>query len=66
MMKVVPREYDQREKPVTYQDTVNDKGDWFVERRQSFAMPTIERERLANSKLDNRLPRPDLAFPAPF
>ena len=62
LMEVLPREYDELEKPVTYEDTHDTGTGWIVKRSQSFAMPTIERGRLIGSQLDDRLPPIDSAF----
>jgi hypothetical protein len=37
-------------------------GEWITTRRETFAMPTIERERLVNTKFHNRTPTIDEAF----
>jgi hypothetical protein len=39
-------------------------GEWITTRRDTFAMPTIERERLLNTKINHRMPTADEAFSA--
>jgi hypothetical protein len=62
MMEVLPREYDEREKPVTYQDTLDAESGWIIKRRQSYAMPTVESERILYTKLQERIPPLVAAF----
>lgn len=43
-------------------DDEEDNAGWIARRRQSFAMPTIERERLLSPLLGSRRPGSDSAF----
>ena len=61
-MEVLPREYEERQKPVTYRDTLNRDGTLIVERSQAFAMPTIEGGRLMKGEFSSRIPPLDAAF----
>jgi hypothetical protein len=38
------------------------RGGWIVERNESFAMPTIERERILQTKLRERIPGPGMVL----
>jgi hypothetical protein len=59
MMEVVPESADRRR---ASQDVV--EGEWIVSRRECFAMPTIERGRILQSRLGDRIPSGDMAIPA--
>lgn len=61
-MEVLPREYGEGEKPVTYQDSLDGASGWIMKRSQSYAMPTIERGRIVAGLLGQRLPPLDSAF----
>jgi hypothetical protein len=60
MMEVIPG-YSERRSAT--QDILNERG-WIVDRRQTFSMPTIERERILATKLSERIPPLDAAFSA--
>lgn len=64
MMEVVPREYHEREKPVTYRDTLDHERGLIVQRCQAFDMPTIERGRLTKPLISDaeRMPPFESAF----
>jgi hypothetical protein len=57
MMEVTPGRVNCRRQS---RDTV--KSGWIVSRHETFAMPTIERERILQTKLDVRMPLIDMAF----
>jgi hypothetical protein len=44
------------------EDVIDKESGWIVERRQVFAMPTIERERLLCTDFTDRMPRIESAF----
>jgi len=61
MMEVLP---PNQERPDT-EDIFDGKHEWITSRRQTFAMPTIERERLLDTKLYERNPPLNAAFHPP-
>jgi len=63
VMEVLPREYSEREKPVTYRDTLDVERGLIVERCQTFRLPTIERGRLTHPRFRGcRFPPLEAAF----
>ncbi len=56
-MEVEPRDCDNRR---TCEDVI--ESGWIISRREVFAMPTIERERITNSRLHRPLPALGSAF----
>lgn len=59
MMEVVPPVPSRQ--PST-EDVMDELTGWITNRRQTFAMPTIERERLLNTKVRERMPSPASVF----
>jgi uncharacterized protein DUF6012 len=57
MMEIDPRCFDNRR---SCEDTI--EGGWIVSRREVFYMPTIEPERILQTKLAERMPTIDMAF----
>jgi hypothetical protein len=64
-MEVVPSRTTDRPKKPGYADDVRDEQlGWIVRRRQTFPMPTLERERILSRKFEPRQPLLSSTFPA--
>jgi hypothetical protein len=58
VMELLPRRSRSRDA----EDVLDGTGEWIVGRRETFAMPTLEPERITDSRLCDRMPRLASAF----